>query len=37
MAGNLPEPYLLFLGDTTQQGCAKTAFCLRRLVDACLA
>jgi hypothetical protein len=30
MIGNLPEPYLLFLGDTTQQGYAKTA-------DACLA
>jgi uncharacterized NAD-dependent epimerase/dehydratase family protein len=29
MSGNLPEPYLLFLGDTTQRGYAKTAFGLR--------
>jgi uncharacterized NAD-dependent epimerase/dehydratase family protein len=29
MTGNLPEPYLLFLGDTTQRGYAKTAFGLR--------
>src|ERR1700689_5442859 len=29
MTGKLPEPYLLFLGDTTQQGYAKTAFGLR--------
>src|ERR1700734_3825419 len=29
MTGKLPEPYLLFLGDTTQPGYAKTAFGLR--------
>src|SRR6202046_5361280 len=29
MTGELPEPYLLFLGDTTQPGYAKTAFGLR--------
>lgn len=29
MSGKLPEPYLLFLGDTTQRGYAKTAFGLR--------
>jgi len=28
-AGLLPQPYLLFLGDTTEQGYAKTAFGLR--------
>src|SRR6202142_3014526 len=29
MTGNLPEPYLLFLGDTTQRGYAKSAVGLR--------
>src|ERR1700710_2085314 len=28
-APDLPEPYLLFLGDTTEKGYAKTAFGLR--------
>ncbi|MGI9169541.1 MAG: DUF1611 domain-containing protein [Caulobacteraceae bacterium] len=28
-AANLPRPYLLFLGDTTEPGYAKTAFGLR--------
>ena len=27
--GQLPQPYLLFLGDTTEPGYAKTAFGLR--------
>ena len=26
---DLPQPYLLFLGDTTEKGYAKTAFGLR--------
>ena len=28
-SGALPQPYLLFLGDTTEAGFAKTAFGLR--------
>ena len=31
----LPHPYLLFLGDTTEKGYAKTAFGLRGRVVLC--
>jgi hypothetical protein len=34
---DLPHPYLLFLGDTTEKGYAKTAFGLRDLApDRCV-